>query len=54
LGEIEVKTLGGVYQVTSKAKDVAVRTRGIKLVEADGKPRPSEFSETSTAVKTGK
>jgi len=54
LGEIEVQTRGGVYQVTSKAKDVAVRTRGIKLVEADGKQKPSEFSETSTALKTVK
>jgi len=54
LGEIEVQTRGGVYLVTAKAKDVAVRTRGIKLVEADGKPKPSEFSETSAAIKTGK
>lgn len=54
LGEVEVQTRGGVYQVKTKAKDIAVRTRGIKLVEADGKQKPSEFSETSTAVKTGK
>ena len=54
LGEIDIQIRGGVYQVTSKAKDVAARTRGIKLVESDGKPRPSEFSETSAAVKTGK
>lgn len=32
---------------------MAVKTRGIKIiVEADGKPKPAEFSETSVVVKT--
>lgn len=54
LGEIELQTRGGVYQVTSKAKDVALMTRGIKLVQADGRQKPFEFSETNTPVKTCK
>jgi len=54
LGDIAVQTRGSVYQVTSTAKDAAIRTRGIKLVEAGGKQMPSEFSEASTSLNTAK
>jgi len=54
LGDIDVQTRGGVYIVKSAANDIGVKTRGIKLVESDGKSKPSEFSETSAEVKTGK
>jgi hypothetical protein len=53
LGDIDVQTKGGVYVVKSATRDIGVKTRGIKLMETDGKSRPSEFSETSTMVKTG-
>jgi len=52
LGEISTEARGGVYHVNTKAKDVPLKTRGIKLVESDGKKLPSEFSETSALIKT--
>jgi len=54
LGEIDVQTRDGVYQVKTKAKDLALKTRGIRLVEADGKQKPSDFSEVSASLKTVK
>ncbi len=57
LGEIEVQARGGVYQVKTKAKDIAARTRGIKLREKRDEgstPAASEFFEDKVVVKTGK
>jgi hypothetical protein len=54
LGEISTQTRGGVYQVKTKANDIGIKTRGIKLVEAGGKLGPAEFSEANATVKTGK
>jgi hypothetical protein len=54
LGEIDTKTRGNAYLVTTKLKDLSVKTRGIRLVQADGKARPSEFAESGAAVKTAK
>jgi uncharacterized protein DUF4384 len=57
LGEIEVQTRGGVYLVKTKAKDLAARTRGIKLREKKDEgstTSASEFFEDKVVVKTGK
>lgn len=61
LGEIGLTAQGGVYQVTTIAKEIGTRTRGIKLkakgeaAQAAGQaPTASEFFEANTAVKTGK
>lgn len=61
LGEIGLAAQGGVYQVTTKAKEIGTLTRGIRL-KAKGEEAPaaapapaaSEFYEAATAVKTGK
>lgn len=56
LGEINLKDLGGVYEVKTKANDIGVKTRGIKLKErSDGKDSAtSEFFEGKATIKTGK
>lgn len=57
LGEINLKADGGVYQVTTKAKDISSRTRGVVLKEKEAdkeKKIPAEFSETGTIINTGK
>lgn len=56
LGDINLKDMGGVYQVKTNANDVGVKTRGIKLKEkADGtEPASSEFFEDKVIIKTGK
>jgi hypothetical protein len=54
LGDINMKVRGGVYQITTKAKDVSDMVRGIKVKEkTGGKEVPaSEFAEENVAVKT--
>ena len=56
LGDINLQETGGVYQVKTTAKDVGVKTRGVKLKEkGDGKEPPaSEFFEGKVIVRTGK
>lgn len=63
LGEISTETHGGVYQVKTRAKDIGVRTRGVKLMEriegassgaSLSKPAASDFFEDTVVVKTGK
>lgn len=56
LGDIKLEGTGGVYQVKTTAKDVGVRTRGVKLKEKEaGKEQPaSEFFEGKVIVRTGK
>lgn len=56
LGEINLKDLGGVYEIKTKANDIGVKTRGIKLKErSDGKDSAtSEFFEGKATIKTGK
>lgn len=56
LGDINLQETGGVYQVKTTAKDVGVRTRGVKLKEKGaGKEQPaSEFFEGQVVVRTGK
>jgi hypothetical protein len=61
LGEISTETRGGVYQVKTQARDIGVKTRGIKLTgktesgsTSSSKPIASEFFEDKVLVKTGK
>jgi len=56
LGDIKLQETGGVYQVKTTAKDVGVKTRGVKLKEkGEGKElATSEFFEGKVIVRTGK
>ncbi len=62
LGELSTEAQGGVYQVKTQARDIGLKTRGIKLMEKAGgsttatasKPAASEFFEDKVVVKTGK
>ena len=55
LGDLNLQDVGGVYEVKTKANDVGVRTRGIKIKEkAEGKEASSEFYEGKVVVQTGK
>lgn len=63
LGEISTVTRGGVYAVKTQARDIGLKTRGIKLMEktesktaaaSSSKPAASEFFENKVVVKTGK
>jgi len=57
LGDINLKADGGVYQVTTKAKDISSKTRGVVLKEKEAdkeKKIPAEFSETGTIINTEK
>lgn len=56
LGDINLQETGGVYQVKTTAKDVGVKTRGVKLKEkGEGKEQTaSEFFEGKVVVRTGK
>ena len=62
LGDISTEAQGGVYQVKTQARDIGLKTRGIKLMEKTGsktatalssKPAASEFFEDKVIVKTG-
>lgn len=56
LGDIGLEDAGGVYQVTTKANEIAVKTRGIKLKEKTGGKgaASSEFFEGKAVIRTGK
>ncbi|HPC85104.1 MAG TPA: DUF4384 domain-containing protein [Smithellaceae bacterium] len=56
LGDLNLKEEGGVYTVKTKAKDIGIKTRGVKVKEvANGNTEQSaEFSEVKTVVKTRK
>jgi len=56
LGEIGLQDAGAVYEVTTKAKDVGRRTRGIQIVQKGVAPEKavSEFVEEALTVKTSK
>ncbi|MEW6615660.1 MAG: DUF4384 domain-containing protein [Thermodesulfobacteriota bacterium] len=56
LGDINVKDIGGVYEVKTKHDDIGARTRGVKLVEKSDtqKTSASEFFEERATLKTGK
>lgn len=54
IGDINLKAEGGVYQITTKAKDIGSKTRGVVLKEkgTDKEKIPAEFSEADVVVKT--
>ena len=53
LGDIEVTPADAVYQISSTAADIPVRTRGIKLVAGSPKkPAAAEFAEAQATVTT--
>jgi hypothetical protein len=56
LGELGLKHEGPFYKVTTRAKDVGQKTRGIKILQkSDANEKPaSEFYEETLAVKTMK
>lgn len=56
LGDLNLKDEGSVYAVKTKARDIGIKTRGVKLKEASvGKDEQNaEFSESKVVVRTGK
>jgi hypothetical protein len=57
LGNIELESLGGVYQVKTMAKDIGDKTRGVKIIEKVGSAKEisaSEFFEEKAVVKTAR
>lgn len=56
LGELGLKNEGPVYKVTTRAKDVGQKTRGIKILQKsdDREKTASEFYEDKLSVKTTK
>jgi hypothetical protein len=55
LGEISTQTRGGLYTVKTKAKDLAMKTRGIKITDKGGNtsaPQAAEFFEDTVLVST--
>jgi len=56
LGDINLKQEGGVYEVKTKARDIGIKTRSIKIIDASPgtAQQPSEFSEGALIVKTKK
>ncbi len=55
LGEISTEAQGGVYRVKTQARDIGLKTRGIKLTEKNegSTPAASEFFEDKAVVQTG-
>jgi hypothetical protein len=58
LGDINLKSQGGVYEVKTKARDVGIKTRGVKLKEKgiaeESSSAASEFYESKAVLKTAK
>ena len=54
LGEIEAKSEGSVYRVTTNNQDIGERTRGISLVGTKGKTAAAEFYEERQSVRTSR
>jgi len=56
LGEINLKSEGGVYQIKTKASDVGEKTRGVIFKEKTGDKatQASEFFEENVVVRTEK
>lgn len=54
LGDLSLKPDWGVYQVSTKAKDIGDKTRGVKIKEkVSGGSAASEFYEGRLSLKTG-
>jgi hypothetical protein len=58
LGELSTATRGGVFKVKTKAEDIGVKTRGLKIAQKDektaGSQNAAEFFEGSINVATEK
>lgn len=55
LGDINVAAQGDVYRVVSRSADVSRLTRGLKIQQkVGGKASPSEFSEETLSIRTGR
>jgi len=58
LGDIGVESQGAMYQVKTRAEDIGLQTRGIKLMEKTENKTPpaktAEFFEDTVTIKTGK
>jgi hypothetical protein len=55
IGDLNVKPLGGVYEVKTKTKDIPVGTRGVKLVSPGKNSQTktaAQFIESSVSIKT--
>lgn len=55
LGEIELKKTSAIYKVETKAEDVAIKTRGVAIVEKIGtsdNDDTADFSETKVIITT--
>ena len=55
LGDLNLKEDGSIYTVKTRSKDIGIKTRGVKIVDApDGAGQTVEFSEVKAVVKTSK
>jgi hypothetical protein len=55
LGDLSLKIEGGVYRVSTKAKDIGDKTRSVKIKDkVAGKSEASEFYEETATLRTGK
>jgi hypothetical protein len=56
LGDLTLKDEGGVYAVETKAKDIGIKTRSVKVKAASGRvsDKPTEFSEGTVTIRTKK
>jgi hypothetical protein len=55
LGDLRLEARGDVYQVRTKAQDIGINTRGVKVSQAgENKANAAEFFEESTAIQTGR
>jgi hypothetical protein len=56
LGDLNLQEEGNVYAVKTKARDIGIKTRGVKLKESSGgkDEQNAEFSEGKVVVRTGK
>jgi hypothetical protein len=54
LGTIETKAEGSVYRVTTEAKDMGVKVRGISISGKQGKSSPAEFFEEAQSIRTSR
>lgn len=56
LGDLNLKEEGSIYAVKTKARDIGIKTRGVKITSGASSHAapPAEFSEGSVTIKTGK
>lgn len=57
LGDIDLESASGIYDIKTKPADIGVKTRGVKIKQKEdnaGKQIPVEFSEASASLVTKK